>query len=329
MKVCGIKSTGGVDKLIFKDLDLDLSIKDNEVLLKQTAIGIGFEDILYRKGEYQIPPSFLSLDFLPLGLTAVGIIEDNDKKIKNFSKGDKVIYPFGPFFGYSEYRKIDYRYLIKIEKDFDDFTNVAIFRRALAAYYLLFKLFQGKEGDWILVHSVANGIGQIIAKWAKASGYKVIGTIGDEQKRVVALSMGCDLIINRKTSINFSNEVFEVTKGAKVLALFDGIGKDVFEESIKCIRVSGVYINFGSNSGKILDIDINLLKKFGIFFIAPAFELFYLNRNEMLLASYVVFDAIEKGHISINITKYGFDAINQAHIDLESKKTTGALVVMT
>jgi NADPH2:quinone reductase len=326
MKACILKETGDVSNFSITETKDPIEIGETEVLIKHTAISINFDDIMYRKGLYKINTADNKLNNFILGLDGVGIIQKKGEKVKGFTAGQQVGYGFCNFGSYVGSRVIDYRYLIDIPQDIPSDIACACMRRGLTAEYLLFKCTRLNKDDWILIHSIAGGLGTILAKWAKFSGLKVIGTIGDESKLSIALSTGCDFVINRKTE-KLYDKVKEYTNGEGVRALFDGIGQSVFEDSMSVIKPFGVYVSLGYASGMIDNVNIMQLRKKSLFFTAPTLDLYKSSRYELILSGAQDISMIKRGVISPNITRYGIDGIPQAHNDLESGKTTGSIVI--
>src|SRR5215468_9979002 len=201
-----------------------------EVLIRQTAIGLNYIDIQHRTGRYALPryPS-------PVGIEGAGIIE---------AVG-----------AYSDVRLMPADRLVPLPPTISDSLAAAIFTKGITAHYLIFTTFAVKAGDAILVHAAAGGVGLILCQWAKHLGATVIGTVGTEQKAEIARAHGCDATIVYSTE-DFVSAVRRLTQGNGVAAVFDSVGKDTFEKSLRCLAPRGLLVSFGTASGSIAPFDI-------------------------------------------------------------------------
>ena len=324
MKACVL--TGGpgeYTKLNVQDVPDPSNVGDTEVIIQHSAIGINYDDIMYRKGEYTIPEEFGKQPIL--GFEAVGNITRKGAKVKGFNVGDQVGYAFCRLGAYAQQNVVDYRYIFSVPSDITAEFGAGAFRKGLTAEYLLFKAYSPMKDDWILIHSVAGGVGHLLAKWAKFAGLHVIGTVGNDGKVSTALATGADFVINRAEE-DIVKKVVEYTDGKGVRAVYDGIGKPVFEASMNVLKPFGIYISYGYAGGKLDALDVLQLRAKSLFFTAPVLETYMANRMELIYSVANVIEMLRNGVIVPNISRYGLDGIAQAHCDLESGKTTGSLV---
>jgi len=325
MRACVlVGGVGDSTKLKIQEVQDFNNIGETDVLIQHSSVGINFDDIMYRRGDYIIPEEFGKTPIL--GFEAVGKILRIGSKVNGFKVGDRVGYAFCRLGAYAEQNLVDYRYIFHIPDDITSTTAAGVLRKGLTAEYLLFKTFKAQKDDCIMIHSVAGGVGHLLAKWAKYSGLHVIGTVRDDSKVSIALSSGIDYVINREKD-DILKKVTEYTNGKGVRAVYDGIGKPVFEASLNSIKPFGFYISYGYSGGKLDAVDVFRLREKSLFFSAPVLELYMANRYELILSAANVFEALSKGIIMPNISKYGLEGIPQAHTDLESGNTTGSLVV--
>lgn len=316
---------GAPDSLKMVDLPSIDSVGDNEVLIKQSAIGINYDDIMYRNGTFSLPEEIGRKPIL--GFEAVGEIAIKGRNVKSFEIGTRVGYAFSPFGAYASERVIDYRYIFAVNNGLSSYILAGCLRKALTAEYLLFKVAALRKNDIILIHSIAGGVGHLMAKLAKYCGLKVIGTVGCVEKRTMAMATGCDMVIDRSSEDIF-DKVAEFTDYQGVKAVFDGIGQPVFDVSKHCLRPYGIYVSYGYAGGLIEPVDIITLRENSLFFTAPTLENYCANRYEFLFAVNHVMKLLDEGVILPNVKKYTFNSIPQAHIDLETQKTTGSLVAI-
>ena len=325
MKACVLQGgQGPYTNLKLEEIKEPNNIGDDDVLIQHTAIGINFDDIMYRRGDYPIPEELS--DNPVLGFEGVGEVIRKGANVRCFNIGEQVGYAFCRLGGYAQQNLVDYRYCFPVPTEIASEYAAGVLRKGLTAEYLLFKVFPPKKGDWIFIHSVAGGVGHILAKWAKFSGLKVIGSVGDESKISTALATGADYVINRKEE-DILKKVLEYTEGKGVSYVYDGIGKPVFDASMNILKPFGIYISYGYAGGKLEPLDVMRLREKSLFFTAPLLEMYKANRNELILSAASVIEMIKKGVIMPNIQRYGIEGIPQAHADMESGKTMGSLVV--
>ena len=325
MKACVLQGgQGPYTNLKLEEIKEPNNIGDDDVLIQHTAIGINFDDIMYRRGDYPIPEELS--DNPVLGFEGVGEVIRKGANVRCFNIGEQVGYAFCRLGGYAQQNLVDYRYCFPVPTEIASEYAAGVLRKGLTAEYLLFKVLPPSKGDWIFIHSVAGGVGHILSKWAKFSGLKVIGSVGDESKVSTALATGADYVINRKEE-DILKKVLEYTEGKGVSYVYDGIGKPVFEASMNILKPFGKYISYGYAGGKLEPLDVMRLREKSLFFTAPLLEMYKANRNELILSAASVIEMIKKGVIMPNIQRYGIEGIPQAHADMESGKTMGSLVV--
>ena len=321
-RVVKIEKIGGPEILKFETVKLDKPGPE-EVLIEQKAIGLNFIDTYHRSGLYPIP--------LPSGIGAEGsgIIKEIGSKVKNFSVGDNIAYAGAPLGSYSSERIYPTKNLVKIPNYINFEIAATLMTKGLTAYYLLHKTYPVSANQTILFHAAAGGVGQIFCQWAKSIGCKVIGTVGSDEKMMIAKKNGCDFIINYSRE-NFAKKVLEITKGKGVPVIYDGVGKDTLEGSIECLAERGMMVSFGNSSGPLTNIDVKkmILPK-SLFFTRPTMWHYLGTKNELQEGVDKLFENIKKGKIKVEIfKKYKLEDVVQAHKDLEERKITGPAVII-
>jgi len=322
MKAVKIKKNGGPEVLDIEEINLRKPIKD-EVLIEHAAIGLNYIDTYHRSGLYPLMyPS-------GLGMEASGIIKEVGPDVSNFSVGDKVAYAAVPLGAYSSHRIYKTKNLVKVPQEIDLNIAAAIMTKGLTTYYLLHKTYPVSGNETILFHAAAGGVGQIFCQWAKSLGCKVIGTVGSEEKFEIAKKNGCDEIINYNKE-DFAKKVMEITDGAGVPVVYDGVGKSTFEKSLECLKTRGMMVSFGNASGALDPINVpKMLQPKGLFFVRPAMGQYLGTKEELEEAAKVLFEKISSGKVNIEIFKeYKLDNIKQAHIDLENRKILGPAIIL-
>lgn len=316
---------GDTDVLKWRKTLLD-SPKENEVTVRHEAIGVNFIDIYHRKGIFAAPLS------LPngLGMEGVGIIEAIGASVKEFSVGDRIAYAGGPPGAYSTIRNIPSARAIKIPQDISSEVAAAFLFKGLTAEYLIRRCYEVKPSDTVLLHAAAGGVGLITSQWLNHIGATVIGTVGSEEKSKLALANGCDHALVHSTR-NFKEQVLEITNNKGVDVVYDSIGKTTFADSLSCVKERGTVVSFGESSGAVEPFNISQLGARGSLFLTrPSIAHYTSNRLELEKASEDVFDMIRHNIFNTkSITLYPLRDAPQAHQDLEGRKTSGALVLVS
>ncbi len=299
----------------------DVKPKRNEVLIRQSAIGVNFFDVSFRRGQYkasQMPAI--------LGMEACGVIEEVGADVKNYKVGERVAYATGGIGAYAEKRVIDARHLVLPPIGLTDVQVAGTLFKGLMAHALLHRVYIAKRAKRILVHAAAGGVGHILCQWAKYLGIEVIGAVGSDEKINFAKSHGCHHVINYKNR-NFVEEVAKITNNEGVGLVYDSVGKDTLEKSLECLWPMGMCVTFGESSGSTEKLDLNSLVTNSLYITRPTMALYKLNRIELTLSANEVFAAVTKGIVAPKITTYPFKDIARAHQALESRSTVGSLVI--
>jgi NADPH2:quinone reductase len=211
----------------------------------------------------------------------------------------------------------------------DERTAAAMMIRGMTARYLLQKTYPVRPGDTILIHAAAGGVGLIMCQWAKHLGATVIGTVGNAEKAAIARAHGCDHpVVYGKD--NLVERVRGITSGEGVAVVYDSVGKDTFEDSLRCLRRRGVLASFGEASGDPAPIPPRRLGQLGsIYLTHPSLPDYTATRADLLKTANDLFAMVQNGAIRIDISKtYPLHDAAQAHADLEARRTTGSIVLV-
>jgi len=321
-RVVKIKKTGGPEVLKIENIQIE-EPKPDEVLIETKAIGLNFIDTYHRSGLYSLP--------LPsgIGVEASGIIKKIGNKVKDLSVGDGVAYGGLPIGAYADERVYPADKVVKLPDGITFEIAASIMTKGLTTFYLLCKTYTVKANETILFHAAAGGVGQIFCQWAKSIGCKVIGTVGSEEKKIIAKKNGCDLVINYSKE-NFVEKVMDFTKGAGVPVVYDGVGSKTFEDSIACLRPTGMMVSFGNSSGPIENVNVKKhIQPKSLFFTRPTGGHYFTTKDLLREATDSLFEKIKYGKIKIEIyKKYNLEDVVQAHIDLESRKIIGPAIII-
>ena len=321
-RVVKIEKTGGPEVLKIENIKIS-DPGPNDVLIETKAMGLNYIDTYHRSGSYPLP--------LPsgIGVEASGIIKKIGTKVKDLSIGDSVAYGGLPIGAYAEERIYPADKLVKLPEGISLEIASTIMTKGLTTYYLLYKTFPVKSHDTILFHAAAGGVGQIFCQWAKSLGCKVIGTVGTDEKKSIAKKNGCDLVINYSTE-SFVEKVMDFTKGKGVPVVYDGVGEKTFEDSIACLKNTGMMVSFGNSSGPVKNVDVKKhIQPKSLFFTRPTGGHYFTTKELLNEAAEKLFDQLKYGKVKIEIfKKYKLEEIVQAHKDLESRKIIGPAIIV-
>ena len=322
MKAIRFEKTGGPEVLHLVDVDVPPP-REGEVRLVQRAIGLNYIDTYHRNGLYAVP--------LPsgIGLEAAGVVEAVGPGVKGLKPGDRVAYGTGPLGAYAEVRNYPANRLVKLPKAISDETGAAMMLKGMTVRYLLRATYKVKRGETILLNAAAGGVGLILSQWAKALGVKVIGTVGSDAKLAIAKAHGCAHVINSSTE-NVAARVREITNGAGVPVVYDGVGQATFMTSLDCLRPRGLLVSFGNASGPVKAFDLGLLAAKGSLFVTRPTLFSYTSTDiDFRETAEDLVEIVKSGKVRMPINqRYKLSDAGQAHRDLESRKTTGTTVLL-
>ena len=321
-KAIRFHKTGGPEVLVYEDVEVG-NPGEGQARVRHHAIGLNFIDTYHRSGLYPLP--------LPsgLGLEGAGVVEAVGPGVDYLEAGDRVAYAGGPPGSYSEVRLIPAERLVKLPDAISYQTAAAMMLKGMTTQYLIRSTYPVKAGQTVLFHAAAGGVGLIACQWLKALGATVIGTVGSDAKAELAKAHGCDHTIVY-TRENFVERVKEITGGAKVPVVYDSVGKDTFMGSLDCLQPRGMLAVFGNGSGPVPAFDLSLLAARGSLYVTrPTLVTYTAKRADLVAVANELFDIVLSGKVKIEVNQtLALKDARQAHIDLESRKTTGSTVLM-
>jgi NADPH2:quinone reductase len=313
---------GGPGVLQFDEIDL-APPAEGEAQIRHTAIGLNYIDTYHRTGLYPM--------VLPAGLgsEAAGIVEAVGPGVIEVKPGDRVVYTGRPADSYSEMRNFAAWQCVQIPDGIEDDQAAAIFLKGLTAWYLLKRSYRVQAGDSVLLYAAAGGVGSLASQWAKSLGATVIGVVSTDAKAALARANGCAHIIMADDA-DVAGRVRELTDGEGVAAVYDSVGKDSFIASLDSLRPHGVMVTFGNATGPVDPIaPVELAKRGSLFLTRPILFDFIGTRESLLEAAAELFAVVASGTVKISINqRYALKDAQQAHIDLEARKTTGSTVLV-
>ena len=319
-----VTAIGGPEVLKTRWIEIP-SAKPHEVVVTHTAIGVNFVDIYLRAGQAHShnpePP------FVP-GINAVGRVTAVGAEVKDLQVGQKVTYTNAGVGSYCTHVAVAADRIIPVPESLDDVRVAAGMVRALTCQYLLKQMRDLRPGARVLVHAAAGGVGQILVQWAKRLGLVVLATAGSEAKVNTALALGSDFAINYRSQ-DFVAEVLRITQGKGVSVVFDSVGKDTFDGSLKCLEPKGLVVNFGTASGQVENFALQDLHSKSLWVCRPTLRTYIADRQDMLSMSEEVFTLLADQTLRLDIeTLLPLSKASQAHRLLESRSTQGAIVLI-
>ena len=323
MKAFRFHRYGGPEVLQFEDVE-EHAPGAGEVRIRNVAVAVNYRDILMRRGAHAVKS-------LPsgIGLESAGVIDAVGPQASGFAVGQRVAYASMPEVSYAEMRVVPAARVISLPDAIDTRLAAAMMIRGMTARCLLSETYKVKPGDTILIHAAAGGLGLIMCQWAKQLGATVIGTVSSEEKAAIARAHGCDHPIVY-TKEDFAERVRAITGGEGVPVVYDSVGKVTFEGSLRCLRRRGVMASLGEASGDPDPMPPRRLGALGsIYLTHPSVSNYIVSRAELIAAANDLFGMVASGKIKIPISRtYPLADAPRAHADMETRKTTGSIVLM-
>lgn len=318
-----IDRPGGPEELKIVDVEVG-EPGPGQIRIRHHAVGLNFIDTYQRSGLYSLPMP------LQLGMEAAGVVEAVGEGVTHLKVGDRAAYASQPPGAYCELRVMPVTCVCKLPDAISFETGAAMMLKGLTTQYLLKKTLPAEglqPGDFVLFHAAAGGVGLIACQWAKALGLQLIGTAGSDAKCRLALEHGAAHAINY-SSEDFAARVKEITGGKGVKVVYDSVGKDTFEGSLASLRPFGLLASFGNGSGPVPPFSTALLAKGSYYITRPTLFTHIATRESTQAMADDLFAVVTSGAVKIPIAqRYALADVQQAHRDLEARKTTGCTVL--
>lgn len=323
MKAVRIYETGGPEVLKIENLELPEPAQ-GEVRIRHTAIGLNFQDIYTRSGQYVAP--------LPTGLgtEAVGVIEGIGTGVTDFKAGDRVCYASGPVLAAcATHRNYPAARLLHAPAHMQDEQIAASLLKGMTVEYLMQRCYPVQKGQFVLMHAAAGGVGLMAGQWGRYLGAHMIGVAAGPEKVKLALANGYEYCLDRLKD-DIPARVKEITNGVGVPVVFDSVGKNSFDQSLNSLAPRGYFVSFGTTTGAPPPVPASTLQKMGsLYFTRPTLVTYTASSQDLRQSAAAVFDLFAKGVLKINIhQRYALTDVAKAHADLESGRTSGSSVII-
>ncbi|NBS46837.1 MAG: quinone oxidoreductase [Betaproteobacteria bacterium] len=322
-KAVRIEQNGGPEQLKLVDVQVG-EPGPGEIRIRHKAAGLNFIDVYQRSGLYQLPLPLL------MGMEGAGVVEAVGEGVTHLKAGDRAAYASNPPGSYSEARVMPAKTVCKLPDAISFETGAAMMLKGLTAQYLLKRtLPQGglQAGDHVLFHAAAGGVGLIACQWARALGLQLIGTAGTDEKCALAKEHGAAHVINYSKE-DFVARVKDITGGKGVKVVYDSVGKDTWDKSLDCLRPFGLMASFGNASGPVPPFAPGILGAKGSLYVTRQTLFSHIaTREATQQMADDLFDVVTSGKVKIRIDqRYALADVQQAHRDLEARKTTGCTI---
>ena len=321
MKAIQVQKSGGPEVLTLTDLPVPKP-KPNEAVVKISAAGVNFIDVYFREGRYPSPLPFIS------GQEGSGTVTEVGADVKSFKPGDRVAYTGIPG-AYAEYAAVPADRLVLLPAGITEQQAAAAMLQGITAHYLVHDTYPLKKGETALIHAAAGGVGLLLVQMAKNIGARVIATTGTEEKAKLAREAGADEVILYAQQ-DFEVETKRLTDGKGVHVVYDGVGQTTFDKDLNILRPRGYLVLFGASSGPVPPFDLaKLAPKGSLFVTRPTIVHHIATHEELQKRATDVLTMIATGKIKLRIEHvYPLRDAQQAHRDLEARKTTGKLLLI-
>ena len=321
MKAIQVQKHGGPEVLTLVELPVPAP-KPNEAVVKIAASGVNFIDVYFREGRYPAALPFVN------GQEAAGTVTETGAEVKSVKPGDRVAYT-NVLGSYAEYAAVPADRLVRLPDAVKPEQAAAAMLQGMTAHYLLNSTYPLKKGETALIHAAAGGVGLLLVQMAKQIGARVIGTVSTAEKSRLARDAGADEVINYREQ-DFELETKRLTGGKGVDVVYDGVGQSTFDKDFNVLRPRGYLVLYGASSGPVAPVDpIKLLQKGSLFLTRPSLGHHIASREELERRAADVLGLVASGKLHLRIEHvFKLQDAQQAHRDLEGRKTTGKILLI-
>jgi NADPH:quinone reductase len=325
MHAIEITETGGPEVLRYVDAPQPTP-GPGELLIEAEAIGVNFIDTYFRSGQYPRELPFIVGSEVCGTVAALG----EGAESGGISVGDRVVTATASG-GYAEFATAPAALTAKVPDGVSSDVAASVLLKGLTAHYLLKSVYPVQSGDAVLVHAGAGGVGLILTQWAHHLGVRVITTVSTPEKERLSRKAGADEVLSYpEDSAGFGERIRDLTAGAGVAAVYDGVGITTFDASLASLAVRGTLALFGAASGPVPPVDPQRLNTAGsVYLTRPSLAHFIRTGQEFSWRAADLFDVVAGGDITIEVGhRYPLAEAARAHEDLQGRKTAGSIVLL-
>ncbi|MCU1647457.1 MAG: NADPH:quinone reductase [Nocardia sp.] len=320
MRAIEVSEHGGPEVLRSAEV-ADPQVGPGQLLVDTEAIGVNFIDTYIRTGRYPTP-----VPYIP-GAEGTGVVAAVGPDVTEFQVGDRVAWATAPA-SYAEKVLVPAEFAIPVPAGVPAPVAASALLQGMTAHYLIESIYKPEMGETVLVHAGAGGVGLILTQLLAARGVQVITTVSTDDKEKLSRDAGAAEVLRYEDDI--AARVRELTDGVGVAAAYDGVGANTFEASLASLRVRGMLALYGGASGPVPPFDLQRLNPAGSLFVTrPTLADYVRDRAELLWRAGDIMNAIADGTLKIRVgASYALADAEQAHRDLEGRKTTGSVVLL-
>lgn len=321
MKAIRVHAHGGPDVLRHEQVDQP-DLGPANAVVRIEAAGVNFIDVYHRTGLYPATPPFTP------GQEAAGTVTAVGAEVSDVQPGDRVAYT-GVLGSYAQYHAVPATRLVRIPEGVTTKQAAAVMLQGMTAHYLTTTTYPLQPGDACLVHAAAGGVGLLLCQMAKMHGAQVIGTVSTREKAQLARQAGADEVI-LYTEQDFEPETKRLTGGPGVQIVYDSVGRTTFDKGLNVLAPRGMMVLYGQSSGPVPPLDPQVLNQKGsIYLTRPSLKHYTAKRNELQQRAGEVLGWVRDGKLDVRIWReYPLAQAADAHRDLESRRTTGKLLLV-
>lgn len=326
MKAIRISRFGGPEALTLDDIPIP-SPGPGEVLIKLAYAGVNFIDVYMRSGAYVRSHTYQTPLPMVIGMEGAGTVAALGEDATGFSVGERVGYCLARG-SYAEYAVVPAWRLVKIPEAVPFPVATALMLQGMTAHYLTHSAFPLGPGHTCLAHAGAGGVGQLLTQLAKLKGAAVIATVGSREKAEIARARGADHTILYREE-DFREKVMAITQGQGVDVVYDSVGKDTIQRSIRCLKRRGLCVMYGASSGQVECVEPLALAEAGsVFFTRPHLADYTASAEEIAGRAGDLFRAVATGKLAVAIDReFPLDEARRAHELLEARGSKGKLLL--
>ena len=323
MHAIEVAETGGPEVLNYVDKPMP-SPGPGEVLIRAEAIGVNYIDTYFRSGQYPRELPFV------VGTEVCGTVAEVGEEVAAISVGDQVV-TANAVGAYAEYSCAPADFVAYVPESVQPDAIASALLKGMTAHYLIKSVYPVQPRDFVLVHAGAGGVGLILTQWATSLGARVITTASTPDKAELSRQAGAIEVLDYPDDpAVFAERVRSLTDGRGVAAVYDGVGKSTFDASLASLAVRGTLALFGASSGAVPAVDPQRLNAAGsVYLTRPNLAHFIRTSDEFAWRAGELIDAIADGSITITVGgRYPLAEAQRAHEDLQSRRTTGSIVLL-
>lgn len=316
---------GGPDVLVPDEIGDPLP-GPRDLLVRLSAAGVNFIDVYHRNGTYPMP-----FPHVP-GSEGAGVVEAVGREVRDFAVGDLVAWASAPS-SYAELVVVPEVVALPVPDGVSDEIAAALPLQGMTAHYLVSSTFPVLDGQDVLIHAGAGGVGLLLTQLAAARGARVITTVGSPEKEALSRAAGASDVIRYTELADLTDElpalVRELTGGRGVHTVFDGVGRSTFDASLASLRPRGGLALFGAASGPVPPVDPQRLNAAGsVFLTRPTLGHFTATHEELTWRAGELFDAVAAGTLDVRVgATFPLSEAADAHRALEARATTGKVLL--